>query len=524
MRPEILRSSRGLAALSLSIAALGACSGSPASSAPSPIPSAGVQFTRASMGRQIDSMVDDGQFRSATWGILIVDPGSRETLYSHNATKLLIPASNQKLVVSSTMLEQLGPTFRYRTTFAARGAISNGTLNGDLAVIGRGDPTTSNHMKGDAMAPLREIADSLVKRGIRRITGSVVAVGDAFPGPVAGAGWPWNGLDGNSYAGVDELLFNEGLSTVKVRAGARVGDTAIVETAPAKTFPTVKVLTLTVPRDSMAVAQAGRGATAAAGRGGRGGGGGGARRAIHHDPGSTAVGRSGQIALGDTATLTIAQHDPDLAYVTALAEALRERGVTVENRGSMPSARVDTLFTVQSVPLSEILPNILKPSQNQIAEVLLRTIGLERGTSGTAEGARPVIQDQFDAWKIPRDGYVIADGSGLSRSDLISPEAIIGILETMRKSSHFKTFYDALPIAGVDGTIRTRMQNTPAQGNLHAKTGTLSMVRSLSGYVTTADGHLLEFSMLCNNWTTPQAAVDRVQDTIGAALASMRLR
>jgi D-alanyl-D-alanine carboxypeptidase/D-alanyl-D-alanine-endopeptidase (penicillin-binding protein 4) len=504
-------------------ALLTACSGARPTAAPAPAAGA-VTFTRATMARVIDSMVNDRQFRTANWGILIVDPQTRDTLYAHNAAKLFIPASNQKLVVSSTMLEQLGPDFRYRTTIAARGPIAGGTLTGDLAVIGRGDPTASNHMKGDAMLPLREIADSLYNRGVRRITGNVVAAGDAFPGPVAGAGWPWNGLDGTSYAGVDELLFNEGLSTVRVRSGARVGDTAIVETAPAKTYPAVRVLAVTVARDSIVVAQAGR---AGGGRGGRGATA--TRLTIHNDTGSVAVVVRGQIALGDSASLTVAQHDPDYAYVSALTEALRDRGIVVE-RGAAPSgaaasgARFDTLFTMQSAPLAEILPNILKPSQNQIAETFLRTIGLERGTAGTAEGGRAVIQKQFDAWKIPSDGYVVADGSGLSRSDLISPEAIVGILETMRHSPNFKVFYDALPIAGVDGTIRTRMQSTPAQGNLHAKTGTLSMVRSLSGYVTTADGRMLEFSMLCNNWTTPQAAVDKVQDAIGAALAAMRMQ
>ena len=135
-----------------------------------------------------------------------------------------------------------------------------------------------------------------------------------------------------------------------------------------------------------------------------------------------------------------------------------------------------------------------------------------------------MIERQFADWNIAPDGFVVRDGSGLSRSDLISPETVIGILDHMRRSANFQVFYDALPIAGVDGTIGTRMRNTPAQGNLHAKTGTLQMVRSLSGYVTTADKRLLEFSILCNNWTTSQADVDRVADSIGAALAAMRLR
>ena len=173
------------------------------------------------------------------WGVFIVDPESHDTLYRHNAEKLFIPASNEKILTSSVILEQLGPEYRFRTTFAARGAIANGTLNGDLAVIGRGDPTVSDHMQRDAMIPLRAIADSLWQRGIRRITGNVVALGNAFPGPVAGAAWPWDGLDGASFAGVDELLFNEGLSDFQVRPGTNVGDPAIVVTKPSRTFPAV---------------------------------------------------------------------------------------------------------------------------------------------------------------------------------------------------------------------------------------------------------------------------------------------
>ena len=180
---------------------------------------------------------------------------------------------------------------------------------------------------------------------------------------------------------------------------------------------------------------------------------------------------------------------------------------------------------MMSVPLREILPAILKPSQNQIAEVFLRTIGLERTGIGTADSGRRVVERQFTDWKIPSDGYVVRDGSGLSRNDLISPEAVVGILDVMRRSPNFDLFFQSLPIAGVDGTIRTRMKGTPAEGNVHAKTGTLSMVRSLSGYVRTADGRLLEFSILCNNWMAPQASVDRVADAIGVALApSLRLR
>src|SRR5690349_17869924 len=241
------------------IAAAAGCGGARATTTPSP--AAAPVVTRAGLTRMVDSMVNAPEFRTALWGILIVDPEAHDTLYAHNAAKLFIPASNQKLVSSSVMLEQLGPDFRFRTTFAAHGAVANGTLAGDLAVIGRGDPTMSNDMmKGDAMAAMRAIADSLTQRGIRRITGNIVPVGDAFPGPVAGAGWPWDGLDGASFAGVDELLFNEGLSVLHVRAGANVGDPVVVETRPARTFPTVRVVATTVARDTSQALGSGRGA------------------------------------------------------------------------------------------------------------------------------------------------------------------------------------------------------------------------------------------------------------------------
>jgi len=479
--------------------------------------------SRAELVHSIDSMVNAPEFRNAMWGVLIVDPLANDTLYSHNATKLFIPASNQKLVTTSVLLEQLGPDFRYRTTIAARGAVAEQVLSGDLVVIGRGDPTASDHMKGDAMAPLRDIADSLWQHGIRRITGSVVAGGNAFPGPVAGFGWPWDQLDGTSFAGVDELLLNEGLNTIRVRPGAHPGDPAVVETHPAKTYPTIHNLAVTVGRDTIAAQ--------AAGRGGRGGGRGGrasaagTRLSVYNDTGTAAVIVTGAIALGDSANITMAQHDPDAAYIAGLTEALVARGIAVDKQSaSTTTAHDDTLFAVQSMPLREILPMILKPSQNQIAEAFLRTIGLERTGVGTADSGRRVIERQLTDWKTQPDGYVVRDGSGLSRNDLISPEAVVGILDVMRRSPNFPLFFESLPIAGVDGTIRARMQNTPAQGNLHAKTGTLSMVRSLSGYVHAADGRLLEFSILCNNWTVAQADVDKVADAIGVALAELRLR
>jgi D-alanyl-D-alanine carboxypeptidase/D-alanyl-D-alanine-endopeptidase (penicillin-binding protein 4) len=234
----------------------------------------------------------------------------------------------------------------------------------------------------------------------------------------------------------------------------------------------------------------------------------------------------GQIAARDTAVIEVTHHDPDVAYLAAVREALRDKGITVDEAVSTDTlGRIDTLATLTSPPLSEILKALMKPSQNQIAEMLFRTVALEQTGAGRTDSARAVVSTQLAKWgvAVPAEA-VIRDGSGLSRYDYISPRTVVRILDAMRRSPHFAVYYDALPIAGVDGTIRNRMKGTPAEGNVHAKTGSVALARSLSGYVTTADHHMLIFSFLANNWTVPVSSVERVQDAIAARLAAMQLR
>ncbi|HKG94646.1 MAG TPA: D-alanyl-D-alanine carboxypeptidase/D-alanyl-D-alanine-endopeptidase, partial [Gemmatimonadaceae bacterium] len=260
---------------------------------------------------------------------------------------------------------------------------------------------------------------------------------------------------------------------------------------------------------------------------------------------------TGYVVAGDSEVVSIAQRDPGGAYLTALGEALAERGMQVgppqpppppahakasagARRPAAPGAaaseprpgdapRADSaLFTVLSPPLREVMPAFEKPSQNQVAEVLLKTLGLERGGAGTAYAGRKVVEAQLVAWGAQPDGFAVRDGSGLSRHDFVTPETIVHVLDAMRRDTAFAVFYDALPIAGVDGTIAGRMRGTPAAGNVHAKTGFIDKARSLSGYVTTADGQLLLFSMLCNNWTASVRAVEQVQDRVAVMLASMQ--
>lgn len=418
-----------------------ACTPTAGTSRPAPVRSP-IEALRFS----IDSLVNDPMFASAHIGMLIVNPRTGDTLYSRNAGKLFMPASNQKIITAAVALHQLGPNYRFRTVMGKRGVLRDGVLEGDLVVIGRGDPTLSARMRGNAMAAMQAIADSIAARGIRRISGTLRPAGNAFPDSIYGYGWEYDDLTASGTP-TDELLFNEG----QVRTVRRT-------------------------------------------------------------------------ARGDTVEL-IGTRNPTLAYLAALDTAFRARGITtggISDSIVSLSERIDTLYAFDSPPLRDILGPFLKPSQNQIGEILLKTLGLERTGAGVADSGAAVITRQLREWGVDSSGVFVYDGSGLSRHDLVTPETIVRILVAMQRDTAFQVFYDALPIAGIDGTIRTRMRGTPAANNLRAKTGTIEFVRSLSGYVTSAGGDRLVFSFLSNHFIVPVSQITRVQDAVGVLLASYK--
>lgn len=415
----------------------------PAGSAPKP-ELAPLQSLRHS----IDSLVNDSRFDNAHIGLLVVNPRTGDTLYSRNAGKLFMPASNQKILTSAVSLVQLGADYRYYTVIAKRGELRDGVLRGDLIVIGRGDPTMSDRVYGSAAKEMEAIADSIKGRGVRRVTGALRQGGNAFPDSIYGYGWEHDDLTGSSGAPVDELLYNEGM----VDRAAKIGG-----------------------RDTI---------------------------------------------------ISVATRTPGYVYLGALHSALAQRGVRIDGLVNLSSDSLtlpyDTVYTIASPPLREILKYFMKPSQNQIGEALLKTIGLERTGVGRADSGAVIVSRQLREWGVDSTGFVIYDGSGLSRHDLVSPETIVKVLVAMQGVSGFDAFYESFPIAGVDGTIRSRMKGTPAENNLRGKTGTLEFVRSLSGYVTTADGERLVYSFLSNHYTTSVAEMTKVQDAVGALLAGYR--
>jgi D-alanyl-D-alanine carboxypeptidase/D-alanyl-D-alanine-endopeptidase (penicillin-binding protein 4) len=474
-----------------------ACAGcAPLSGAPAP-----ARDDRATLRYAIDSLLAAPETRHARWGVLVVDPERGDTLYSRDAGKLLVPASNMKIVTAAVALDALGPDFRFATPVVARGDVRAGALDGDLLVIGRGDPTVSDHVAGDAMFPLRAMADSLWDRGIRRIRGRLLPFGDAFPDATVGYAWEYDDLTSSSGAPIDELLFNEGVSDIHVRGGDRAGDPPQARTSPARTFPRVRIEATTIARgtgrDSVAQLDA-------------------VKDTLRGD-----VVVKGTIPVGDTTTLTVTHRDPAEAYLAALREALVDRGISIGDSVLPAATRMDTLTVLRSLPLSQILPFFLKPSQNQIGEMLFKSVALQRTDTGSGRIARRLVGERLRSWGAQSDGFLVWDGSGLSRQDLVSPETIVHVLDAMRRGPHAQLYYDALPVAGVDGTLRGRMRSTTGEANVRGKTGTLSNVRSLSGYVTTADGRMLIFSVLCNNYLVPTAYITRVQDTIAVRLSRL---
>ncbi|HKG92229.1 MAG TPA: D-alanyl-D-alanine carboxypeptidase, partial [Gemmatimonadaceae bacterium] len=369
--------------------------------APAPLEQAVAQApaagTRAALRAAVDSMVAAPQFRNAHWGILIVNPSTGDTLYSHNAGKLFMPASNQKLLTGAVAMAQLGPDYRWPTTFAARGAVRNGVLEGDLVVEGRGDPTLSDRMRGgDAMAALRDVADSLRAHGVQRITGRIVRGADAFPDANYGFGWAWDDFDEPYSAGVDELFFNEGFSRIVVRGGARSGEPATVATRPSAAYPRLRASVLTIgpvpaggglSPEERAVSDANDRLLAQQDSVKLGE----TKVRVSRDSATGDLVLAGYVVAGDSEVVSIAQRDPGGAYLTALGEALAERGVQVgplqpppspahaktsagARRPATPGAaaseprphegpRADSaLFTVLSPPLREVMPAFEKPS------------------------------------------------------------------------------------------------------------------------------------------------------------------
>lgn len=439
------------------------------------------------------------------WGILVKSLETDETLYDLNARKLLMPASNMKIVTLAAAAERLGWEYSYETNLLAAGRIDAGRLDGDLLVVGSGDPSLTD---GESSARLFDLwAERLMAMGVRSISGRVIGDDNVFDDEGLGFGWSWDDLLDDYAAGVSALQFNENAVRVTIAPGPAIGDPAIISVAPPNSGLLIDSLLTTAAADAPSRIDAQR------------------------LPGSERLTLRGSVPLGSAqGTRVVSVDNPTLFFVSALRTGLIARGIDVRGpaadiddvRDAPAAADAAAVATYRSPPLSTLAVRLMKASQNLYAETLLKTIGRASG-SATFAGGRAAVQTTLQPWGVGASDLIDRDGSGLSRYDFVTPAALVTILTHVARDDRLRApFEAALPIAGRDGSLSTRMKGTPAEGNARAKTGSMTNVRALSGYVTSADGEPLVWSIIANNFDTAPETITKSADAIVVRLATFR--
>ena len=445
------------------------------------------------------------------WGVDVRSLDTGQVLFRHNAERLMMPASNMKILTLAVAAETLGWDYRFTTLLESTAPVENGVLKGDLIVRGNGDPTISTRENRRA-AVFEYLARELRGAGITAIDGRIIGDDQAFEDEGIGPGWSWDYLEAGYAAPVGALQYNENTAELTITAGAAVGDPAVLSVTPGSGF-TLTNLVRTVDagiRGNIRV-----------------------QRRIDR-PELEISGTIGSDA--SPVRRTVAVLNPTLFFAQAMKDGLASRGIAVsgaavdaddiapELLATLGQTR-RVLATTDSPTLREIGTTLMKVSQNQFAETLLKAAGASRGMRGTTESGRMVAQELFSKWQVPQDSYVMADGSGLSRYNYIAPSTVTAVLQRMYADPrHREPFVATLPIAARDGTISTRLRRTRAAENAVAKTGSIANVRSLSGFVKTQDGEMLVFSIIANDFPIPAATVTWIADLAVEHLANFTRR
>jgi D-alanyl-D-alanine carboxypeptidase/D-alanyl-D-alanine-endopeptidase (penicillin-binding protein 4) len=472
--------------------------------------------------QRLNDYLAQPKFASAMWGVKVVSLDTGKLVFEHNPQKLLTPASNSKLYTVALALARFGPGYRIKTSLlAASKPDATGTIPGDLIVYGRGDPAINARLHGgDIFQALNGLVAVLTNAGVKRITGGLVGDESYFRGPPFGSGWAWDDLDYSYGAEVSALSINDNVLQLTVRPGEHSGEPCRLALSPAITLITFSNRTVTVEK--------------------------GRPRTIHfyHPNNNNLVQVLGEMPVDDVGALEdVPMHKPAALFVTLWQEALARRGITIEgrprtmdwlDRQAAPTVQspLTELGSVVSPPLSELAKEIMKPSQNLYADLLLAHTGEKArlpATPGdeTSEslGLRE-LEKFLGRAGVPPGEALFEEGSGLSRNNLATANATVALLQYMARQPFAAEYLEALPIAGVDGTLHNRMNGTAAQGNLRAKTGTLKWASSLSGHVRTAAGERLVFSIMLNRYhATDSSRPARAEvDAIGVMLAEFKGR
>lgn len=414
-----------------------------------------------------------------------------DTLYSLNASRMQTPASTMKLVTTAVAAEKLGWDYRYTTKIYATGPLSDGNIDGDLVIVSDGDPTI-NPRHPERWDAFDVWAKELFAKGVRRVGGQLIGDDNAFAEPGWSVGWAWDDLSLGYGAAVGALQYNENEVELLVGPGLEPGARAVISTSPPGSGIILDHAVTTVAEGQPS------------------------RISLERVPGSNLLRVSGQVAVGATAIRqSAAVPNPTLLYLNALREALARNGVFVGgNPLDIDDARVKPDYAVatllledRSTPLATVIDVCLKWSRNKYAETLLRS--LPQAAEATADAGLDIVRETLAKWGIAPERYVARDGSGLSRNDYLSSDVLTRLLTVIwRDPRHVENFRSTLPVAGVSGTLANQLKDTPASGRVWAKTGSMSNVRSLSGYLLTLDNEPIVFSFMANGFHVPASQID----------------
>jgi serine-type D-Ala-D-Ala carboxypeptidase/endopeptidase (penicillin-binding protein 4) len=461
--------------------------------------------------RRIEARMDAPPFNRQLWGVAVVDEGGR-LLYGRNQDRLFVPASNTKLVVSAVASALLPPDWKVKTSLYG-GPVVNGVLQGDLILYGRGDPTidrrcyaTDSTLAGacdtDPFARLRQLVDTLRAKGVRGITGDVVGDGSYFETTLVHPNWEAFDLNWWYAAPVSGLGFHDNSVDFDWTPGPAPGTPAAITMNPNLGDIEFENRTVTVaPGGETDIGD----------------------RFFRH-PGTLQIWAEGTVALDNPPhTESFSLPDPGLYAARALRQVLAEAGISVlgGTRSTTDSTayaalrRTAPLAEASSRPLRDWIFPILNTSQNWFAEMLLKQLGRQFGKAGSwPEGLEVERRFLIDSVKVDSTQFSLSDGSGLSSSNLITPLAFTQLLRYMRRHPRYATFAAGLPQAGVVGSLRNRFLGTPLAGRVRAKTGSISRVVTLTGYIELDRGRTLTFSVLANHHAQPSRAMLAVVDSV----------
>jgi len=459
-------------------------------------PSIAVTTSSAQLAAAIDARINEPRFASASWGIDVMSLDTGRSLYLHNANQLFQPASTAKLYTAALALDTLGGDYRIPTRVLATARIEHGRLEGPLILRGMGDPTLGT--SGANVNWADQLAMQVAAHGVREVQGDLIADDTYFSGPSVGAGWEARDLQSWFGAPSSALSVQENVVNVTVTPANEPGTRAwLMFNPPGAMIQVVNTMT-TSDRSAQNDIN------------------------LYRAPGDAILYSFGHVAAqSEPKSFKLAIADPAGFAGMLLRQALTRHGIRID--GPVRTLRwpasyqpeldkAEVLGQVLSPPIMEILTSGLKRSQNLYLQNLLQVAGVKAKAEAEQGGNANTGFLSTDAWGIralrkllDRIGISpgasqIEDGSGLSRQDLTTPRAMVQLLSHLASQPYAKSLRDALPIAGIDGTLEQRMRDTAAAGNVHAKTGSMTYVRCLSGYVTTASGERLVFTIMLNNF------------------------